>query len=366
MKICFVTNNLNIKNGGGRFSLEFIEQVRKNIGADNVGVLTTVASSYPLEKSILAVSKIKLFFSIFKIRKILSAYDIIHVMDVFPYGVIASLAAWGLQKKIIITAIGSGSIQPLHKQWSFLIKYVYKQADIITAISNYTALEIKKKMPALKIIIINPGINYDHFMQLKNKSLEHHNLPGDYILSVGRIKPRKGYEYSIKAFAKASAVLPQLKYVIVGSERGEYFTRLQSLISQLGIGDKVIFKEGISDQDLVNLYMNAKIFILLSQNVNYDVEGFGLVFVEAAAFGLPSIGSKYCGAEDAILNKQNGWLVEPQDIDQIAEKLLELLKNQKMYSDFQKASLAFAPSFDWSIRIKKYLQIYELLFQRTV
>lgn len=366
MKICFVTNNLKIKNGGGRFSLELIEQVRQNIGDANIKVLTAVASSYPWETAILAGGKIKVLPRIFKIRKILRAYDIIHIMDVFPYGMIVGLAAWGLKKKIIITAVGSGSIQPLHKQWSFLAKHIYNRADIVTAISHYTAAEIKKKMPTLDISVINPGINYNHFIQLKNKSLEPKNLYGDYILSVGRIKPRKGYEYSLKVFAKIALALPQLKYIIVGSERGEYFSRLQSLIGQLGLGDKVIFKEGIADQELVNLYVNAKIFILLSQNVNYDVEGFGLVFVEAAALGVPTIGSKYCGAEDAIANNKNGWLVEPQNIDQIAGKLLELLNNQEVYNNFRKSSLEFAQNFDWPIIIKKYLKIYELLFQRTV
>lgn len=364
MRICVLTNNLDNKNGGGRFSREFINSLKdydSNIGID---ILVTEKSDVVNSINLISSSKIKLISNFFKIRNILKKNDIIHAFDCFPYGVIATIASIGLNKKIIITAIGSGSIKPLYENWRPLLKWAYKRADVITAISDYTASEIKKKVKDLDIHVVIPGINYKNFADKQDDS--GNKIKSDYILSVGRIKPRKGYEFSIKAFSEVLKKIPSLKYIIVGSGRGDYFDKINQLVETLGIKESVFFKENISDDELVSLYINAKLFILISQNVDFDVEGFGLVFVEAAAFGIPSIGSRNCGAESAILDGENGWLVDPKNIYEIAERIVQTLEDKELYNNFKIKSLEFAKSLDWTIVIKKYLKIYELLLKDTI
>jgi glycosyltransferase involved in cell wall biosynthesis len=343
---------LDIKNGGGRFSHDLIEYIKKeNI---ETKVLTTVSSNYHEESAIIYSSKLKLFFSLFKIRAIFKEYDVIHAIDGLPYAIIATICNFGLGKKLIITAIGSGSIKSLYNRWSIILKWAYRRAHRVTAISSYTANEINKKVPDLKVEVIIPGIDYSYFVQQRNEESQYK----PYILSVGRIKERKGQYFSIKAFAKVSRQYKDLKYVIVGSNRGQYYKKLKILIKELNIADKIIFKENLDDKELVSLYKNAKLFILLPQNINYDIEGFGLVFVEAAAFGLPVIGALRSGAIDAILDGQNGFLVEPQDTNEAANKILEILNNDKLRDEFGHKSIEFAKRLDWSLVIKKYLNIY--------
>ncbi|MBU1203304.1 glycosyltransferase family 4 protein [Patescibacteria group bacterium] len=354
MKICFLTNNLDTQNGGGRFSYELIEHVRKNI--DDVVILTTVSSGYDKEHSILSTSKIKLLFSIFKIRKIIKQCDIIYALDGFPYGIIGVLTSLGLKKKIIITAIGSGSIRPLYGKWNFLLTWAYRRADVVTAISSYTVNEINKKID-IDIKIITPGISYQYFLDSYNQVDDSALKYKPYILTVGRFKKRKGQLLSLKAFAKIAKEFPDLKYVFVGSSRSAYYQQVADLSRKFSLENRVIFKEAINDNELVSFYKNAELFILLPQNVNFDIEGFGLVYLEAAAFGLPVIGALRSGATDAILDKQNGFLVEPQDVDEAAEKMKLILEDSKLRHNFSHNSIVFAKSLDWSTIIKKYLNI---------
>ncbi len=362
-RICFLTNSLNTSQGGGRFSLGLIDNIKKT-NIFNIDILTTVSSGHDLEKPILYSSKIKLILSFFKIRKIFKKCDIIHAIDGFPYGVIAVIASLGLRKKIIISTVGSGSIKPLYKFYQgFLLRFAYRLSNVITTISSYTSSEIKKKVPRLDMQIITPGIDYSYFYNanLQDEYNQEIELYKPYILSVAKLKPRKGHYFSLSVFAKVADELPHIKYLIVGSGRGKYYKEIKQLIQNLKIEDKVIFKQNISDEELVLLYKNAEMFILLPQNDNHDIEGFGLVYIEAAAFGLPVIGCFDSGAEDAILNKQNGFLVNPDDVDNATEKVLEIMNNSSLKLEFSRKSVDFAKKNDWGYVIKYYLEIYKNL-----
>ncbi|PWB39062.1 MAG: hypothetical protein C3F02_00375 [Parcubacteria group bacterium] len=359
MRLCFLTHNLDFKNGGGRLSNDLLTQLHIARPDITIDVLTMAKSGDPREQAILCTNKIKLLFSFFKIRKMLREADIVQAMDIMPLGIIAYLFSRGLKKKIIITVIGSGSIQPLHRWfWRSLCAYIYRRVSKVTAISSYSAGEIKKIIPDLSVEIINPGINYHYFVQQQSSYIV---LDEPFILSVGRLKPRKGYEFSIRAFAKIAAQYPALKYIIVGSGQGEYYHKINKLISDLNLASRIIIKQGIADAELVSLYKSAELFCLLPQNVDFDIEGFGLVFVEAAALGLPVVGTKDSGAEDAVQDGQNGFLAKANNFDSAAQALDKILGDKGLRQRFSQNSLEFAKKFDWSVIIKKYINLYELL-----
>jgi glycosyltransferase involved in cell wall biosynthesis len=99
----------------------------------------------------------------------------------------------------------------------------------------------------------------------------------------------------------------------------------------------------------------------MSQDVKKDVEGFGLVFLEAAASGLPVIGSRNTGAEDAILNNQNGFLLKQDDITAISNSILKILTDKYLKERFSQSSIIFAKNSSWKKRLQKYINIYESL-----
>ena len=114
MKICILTHNLDTANGGGRLSFELMQNIRRLNPSIELTLLTTIDTGKNNELPILYPNKFKLLISIFKIRSIIKQCDLVQVFDVAPYATIAWLASIGLKKKIILTTIGSGSIQPLH------------------------------------------------------------------------------------------------------------------------------------------------------------------------------------------------------------------------------------------------------------
>lgn len=365
MKIYFLTHNLRQDNGGGVFAKRLIEGVRDALGAEVVA-LTALPAGESYERPILEPKKSGVIARFFAVRAIVRDCDIVHALDAFPYGAFAAAASLGMRKKIIITAIGSGSILPLYQwRWTLLARWAYWRADQITAISAFTRGEILKKMPRLVIGVINPGVDAEDFAYATPSArdgAEHSAMKKftPYILSVGQLRWRKGYHLSIRAFARVAAAFPDLHYVIVGKrQKDDYYHRVRALITELRLGERVhIVGDADTREELARWYRGAEMFCLFSQNVGHDVEGFGQVFLEAAAAGLAVVGSKNCGAEDAVRDGANGILVGTRSPDDFADALLVILNNPAKKKAMAEASLAFAAEMSWDKQIKKYVALY--------
>ncbi|PIR70036.1 MAG: hypothetical protein COU46_03690 [Candidatus Niyogibacteria bacterium CG10_big_fil_rev_8_21_14_0_10_42_19] len=361
MKICFLAHNLKENNGGGVLSLRLVEGIKNKLRCEAV-CLTSENSGKSFEKPILYNNKLRLFYNFFRIRKIIKGCDIVHALDIYPYAMIGAIASLGLKKKFIITAVGSGALVYLYRPfYSRLIERVYRRADKVIAISNYTKREILNKIPDIKIEVINPGTDLSDKAQSSPR--EDYKDLKPYILSVGALRARKGYYNSIQYFSKISKVFPNLKYVIVGkSYNDKYSQKLKDLISANGLDGKILIFDNINTrEELYSFYKNAELFCLLSKKIGYDVEGFGIVFLEAASFGLPVIGSKNCGAEDAISDGANGYLVDFNNKDNFADAVVKILKDKELKKKMSESSLVFVKNFSWDKKITEYIRIYREL-----
>ena len=353
MRIIFLNHDLNNNTGAGRFGLLLLNYLKQEIPDLEYRVLT--------HDNFLPDKKNKLLFSLLKIRAIFKKYDIIHALDGWPYGIIAALASLGLKRKLIITAVGTGAIQPLYNFWKKpIMVWAYRRADQVVAVSNNTKQEILKIIPNLDIQVINHGVEFEKFQsadwRTKPKIIDGLR---PYILSVGSLKKRKGYEYSISAFAEISKKFPNLKYVIVG--RGPEYDNLQFLISNFQLKDRVVFWNNLGEDALISLYQNAELFILLPQDIKKDIEGFGLVFLEAAAAGLPVIGTKASSAEDALLDGRNGILAPQKDFNQASDAMVKILSNTELKKSFSQESLKFAKAMNWERVAQQYSSLYHNL-----
>ncbi|MDP3800220.1 MAG: glycosyltransferase family 4 protein [bacterium] len=155
MKICFINNDLNDKTGSGRFCLALTRSLSRQIPnfVYEVMVLEGVSLSF-----------INLFNFIIRLRKTFKKFDIIHALDGWPHGFLATVASIGLKKKIIITLIGTGAVQPMYRfPHKWIMKWVYKRADKLVAVSENTKKEILKIIPSLNIKVINHGVDYEKF-----------------------------------------------------------------------------------------------------------------------------------------------------------------------------------------------------------
>ena len=359
MKICFLTHDLRNDYGAGVFSHRLVSGIKERLGWDIV-VLTSEALGSALEVAILHPQKIKLLREFLRIRNIIKTCDIVHALDGFPYGVIAILASLGLRKKVIITAVGSGAIIPLYSRlYAPLMRWCYLRANLVTAISTFTRDEILKQVNNLAIRVINHGVDVEQFTNAGDPPVKLKQYQ-PYILGVGTIRWRKGYHFSIRSFAVVAKEFPDLHYVIVGKYyKDDYLLRLERLIHELGLEKKVhILGDINSREELARIYKGAELFCLFSQNMNHDVEGFGLVFLEAAAVGLPVVGVKNCGVDDAVREGKNGLLVSTRDPKDFANAMLTILRDKKLQNNMRAESIAFAKECTWEKRIGEYIDIY--------
>lgn len=347
--------------GYRRMSYELIKHI-KAVSGGSILLLAEKASGFP--KDVVAIENIKFSLpSVLKVRQLIRDCDIIHALDVWPTAVIAWLANIGLSKKLVISTVGTASVKPLYEfPKSHLVKRAYLAANQVTAISRFVADEIKQVIPNLKIKVVNLGVDLKKFNlahQCDPRYLSQVKNWQPYILSVGDVRQRKGYHVSVAAFAEARSKIPELNYVVVGYKDNNDYTR--SIIDEVnsrGLQKAVHFLEDISDGFLQELYHHAKLFMLLPVNIGHDFEGFGLVFLEAAANSLPAITTSGNGSADAVLNGQTGLVVPQKDSASAATAVIKLLSDSGFRQQMSKNAREFAGKMKWEGVAEKYLEIY--------
>lgn len=357
MRICFLNHNLNPATGAGRFGATLIERLRRADPTLEVVVLTTISSARPLERPILAANWVLLVSALPEIRRCFRTCDVIHALDGWPYGVIAAIALIGIRRPLVITAIGTGAVQPLYRWYGWLLTRAYRRADRIAAISSNTRREILAKVPGVEITVINHAVDAEEFSGdamagLSETEKQEIEELKPYIFSVGGWKRRKGFEYSFAAFAEIRKRFPNMQYVICG------IGPKPKLEEPLGLSGSVSYFKGVRWPFLRALYKNAELFMLLAVDDDKDIEGFGFAFLEAAAAGLAVVGTRESGAEDALCDGENGFLVPQRDAKAAADATIRILGDSTLRDRMQAASLAFSLRMNWERVVEQYLEVY--------
>jgi phosphatidylinositol alpha-1,6-mannosyltransferase len=147
---------------------------------------------------------------------------------------------------------------------------------------------------------------------------------------------------------------------VVGDQRDSAYVRsLREIVERLGLQQRVTFKEGISDVELDDLYRRARVFVLTPVSAPLNFEGFGLVYLEANARGVPVVGSLENGGEDAIVDGRTGYLTKPCDPRDIAEKVTRLLQlPDATYAAWSAECRSWARSRSWHRTVDQYRDLY--------
>ncbi|MEK7659812.1 MAG: glycosyltransferase family 4 protein [Patescibacteria group bacterium] len=355
MKVCILALNVQDDNGAGVFTRHLVHGIKEQI--DTV-VLTSVPGGDMSHFAYLGPHKRDLVKNALRIRACFREADIIHALDLYPFGLIAYILSFGLGRPIIITAVGSGTLISLYSGITrYIARHVFRSVRAVTAISTYTKRKAQTASGRGNIEVITPGVDAE---AIRAVASDISPLPYRYMLSVGAIRWRKGYQYSIEAFAKIAEYVPDLHYVIVGRPYSkEMLSRLEQKIEQLHVKDRVHLLTDVNTESaLMSWYRHAELFVLLSQNVGHDVEGFGLVFLEAAAFGIPVIGSTECGVEDAVVDGYNGFLIPERDVEACAKIIRNICVNHTLHTQLSGASREWAERNGWNGKIAAYMNIY--------
>ena len=207
------------------------------------------------------------------------------------------------------------------------------EAKKVLAVSAFTAnLATQAGVADEKIQVLHPGCDSGFFQpkqpseEFRERLLGNHR-DGPVILTVGNLVERKGHDVVIKAMPRLLRELAGVTYLIVGD--GPFRDPLQRLTVDLRVQERVIFAGPMPRAALPDIYALSDLFIMPSRHrVNLcDVEGFGLVFLEAGACGKPVIGGRSGGIPDAIEEGSTGFIVDPEDVDEIAERIRWLILN---------------------------------------
>ena len=234
---------------------------------------------------------------------------------------------------------------------------VLNSVDYVVSNSEYTKnLAINCGVNSDKIIVINPGV--EPLKQLsKNILFEVEDLlqnKSPRLITVSRLDKRKNHEKIIMSLRNLKQLYPNIIYTCIG--HGEEEENIKKLVNELNVENHVLFFKNIS-QELKNaLLAKSNLFVMPSIIYKKSVEGFGIAYIEAAQYGIPSIGGKDGGASDAILDKETGIICDGNNLDDIYSSIDLMLKNNT-YKNFSKKTLEFAKKFDWNNIIKKYLKI---------
>ena len=227
--------------------------------------------------------------------------------------------------------------------FSATLRRIGAQADQMTYLGEFTRGAVANALlreDHSKLVHLPPGVDLSHFIPAA-KSVELQKKWGiadaPVIVSIGRLVARKGSDQLIKAMPEVLQQFPKSKLLLVGT--GNYKNRLEKLVRNLKVQDSVIFTGRVEHDLLPDYYRLGDIFAApcRSRYGGLEVEGLGIVYLEASACGVPVIAGKSGGAPDAVLDGKTGLLVNGRDHREVGAALIKLLSDlplrQKMGAD---------------------------------
>jgi phosphatidylinositol alpha-1,6-mannosyltransferase len=285
------------------------------------------------------------------------AENLILISHVFPIGTAAWIAnlLGGNDYAVIFHGTDLKRAQTKWKRW--LLRRICKKASIIIVNSDATQKLLKRLVPSADTIKLTPGL--DPF-ELPSKPLAREKLNvgqnSKVILAVSRLVERKGIDTLIQAVANITArykiqdgIEPSsTRYELVIIGNGSYGEPLHKLAELSGVNVRWI--TSADDETLHDWYAGADIFCLPGRETPDDIEGFGIVFLEAAFAGLPVIAGENGGAPEAVVNNETGILIPPT-VEACAEALIKLLDDPNLTKKFGDAGHdRVIRDFNWSDR----------------
>ncbi|UCC40941.1 MAG: glycosyltransferase family 4 protein, partial [Candidatus Aminicenantes bacterium] len=221
-----------------------------------------------------------------------------------------------------------------HKGLKWLQKILLNKAKRLIVISEFAKdVVIREGVRNRRFIKASPGVDLKKFQPGLDcqEIVNRYQLQGKKVIfTVSRLAPNKGFDTALKALPVVLRRMPGVVYVIGGE--GPCGMELKALAKSLNLQDRVIFVGFIPDDDLPRYYELCDVFLLLTREIKEkgNVEGFGMVFIEANACGKAVVGGKAGGTPEAIVDGKTEFLVDPLNLSEISEKLIQLLANEDL------------------------------------
>lgn len=379
MRIAVLTDSLADTDGVGRYTVRLMAAVqRARPGTEIVVALARkhpgISSAVPRDWRIRIALPPDYFFyvskprfhaytvaSVARILPMLAGVDIVHATKDYPHSYVALTAARLARKPCVMTAHGTYSVVPLtDPRHAARARAAYPRFGRIVCVSEYTRKRIEERISLTNLEVIRNAVDADHYVPRPGVPPRpwHGTL---YTLGIGALKERKGHRVAIEGFLRVAAAHPALVHYVVGAfdPSDPYFRGLQATVRAAGCADRVRFLGNVEEDVKVDLMQHAFAFVHAPiEAADGGFEGFGIVYLEASASGVPSIGTRGSGAEDAVVDGTTGFLVPPEP-QAVAQALGRLLAEPELRRRMGEQARAYARTQTWDANARSLLRIYD-------
>ncbi len=325
-------------------------------------------------------------FALFKLLREIKNIKIDHVLvgQILPLGTVTYILSKFIKLDYTIFIHGMSISYTFRKsRKKFIAKRILTGAKNIICESNYTAEIVKKFLGeeyADKVHVVNPGVDASRNLEENSESedvsdkvtssklrvtkpfqaqrmselQEKYNLKNKIVLfSVGRLVKRKGFDKVIQAMKEATASVPNLYYFIAGDGPDKKY-----IYDQAEGVPNIVFLGKISDEDKWTWLNLCDIFITVSREIKGDFEGFGIVYLEANICKKPVIAGDSGGVRDAVKSAYSGILVDPENIERIADAIITLAKDEDLRKKLGEQGRQRAlKEFRWEDKVREICEI---------
>lgn len=284
-----------------------------------------------------------------------------------PLGLMSKdLKAAGIKKTIALThghEAGWAGILGLR----FLLKKAFADLNVITYLGEYTktkisplvptACELVRLTPGVDTTVFNPRLRANRELVLGKLGLNNKKI----VFCASRLMPRKGQDQLLEIWPKILQTYPDAHLVFSGS--GPYKRKLTKKVKSKNLEKSVTFLGTISQKNLATWYAASDIFAMpvRTRLFGFDVEGLGMVYLEAAASGVPTIGTKAGGVPDALVDSSTGFLIKPKNEKELIDRIQYLLANPNLARTMGEAGRDWVVlNWQWAHRRAQLKQLLEI------
>ena len=248
------------------------------------------------------------------------------------------------------------------REHSLLVKNVCKNASMLICNSENTANIVRKLGfdSGSKCEVLHPGVDTSRFEVAAPDTSFRQKMGWSgkrVLLTVGRLQRRKGQDFLIKSMPALLKEFPDLFYAVVG--RGECYDELISLVDQHKLHDNVCVYPDMDDEALIKCYQQCDIFILPNRTIDNDIEGFGMVLVEAQVCGKPVIAGDSGGTRETMNIGKTGHIIDCSSTENLLKELSPILRNREIVDGEVDIADYAKNRFNWDQHVAKAKRLFK-------
>ncbi len=300
-----------------------------------------------------------------KVLKLIKEYGIeeVHCGRVIPEGVIARALKLLAGARYNCFVHGEDvETAATSREHSLLVKNVCKNASMLICNSENTANIVRKLGfdSGSKCEVLHPGVDTSRFEVAAPDTSFRQKMGWSgkrVLLTVGRLQRRKGQDFLIKSMPALLNEFPDLFYAVVG--RGECYDELISLVDQHELHDNVCVYPDMDDEALIKCYQQCDIFILPNRTIDNDIEGFGMVLVEAQVCGKPVIAGDSGGTRETMNIGKTGHIIDCSSTENLLNGLSPILRNREIVDGEVDIADYAKNRFNWDQHVAKAKRLFK-------